>query len=110
MTSQVAVFPFLDVTVMTVSPSAMAVTLPLTSTVAIFSSSEVQETLLSVAFSGRTVAVRVSLSPISRVSLLELSLISVTSTSVTVESEVVVVSVVEVVVESVVVEVVVEFS
>ena len=63
-TAQVAVkLPSVVVTVMVAVPTATAVTLPSASTVATVSSSEVQVTLLSVASSGRTVAVRVAVPP-----------------------------------------------
>ena len=70
-TLQVAVLPpSLVVTVMVASPSAFALTLPLSSTVATASLSDAQLTLLSVASSGFTVAVRVASSPTIRVSSL----------------------------------------
>ena len=63
-TTQVAVLPpSFVLTVIVAVPSATAVIFPLLSTVATFSSLEVQVTDLSVASAGNTVAVKVSVSP-----------------------------------------------
>ena len=62
--SQVAVFsPSTDLTVMVAVPASTAVTLPLLLTVATEASLEDQVIDLSVAFSGRTVAIRLAVSP-----------------------------------------------
>ena len=63
-TSHFVVFaPSSVVTVIAALPGATAVTSPVAETVATFSSLDDQLTFLFVAFSGRTVAVRVALSP-----------------------------------------------
>ena len=63
-TSHLAVLaPSSVVTVIAALPGATAVTSPVAETVATFSSLDVQLTFLLEAFSGRTVAVRVALSP-----------------------------------------------
>ncbi len=66
-TWQAAVLPPSSVVaVMVAVPGAMAVTFPVASTVAIFSSLVLHFTVLLVAFSGATVAVSVSLAPAAR--------------------------------------------
>ena len=63
-TSHFVVFaPSSVVTVIAALPGATAVTSPVAETVATFSSLDDQLAFLFVAFSGRTVAVRVALSP-----------------------------------------------
>ena len=80
-TTQVAVKPpSTVVTVISASPTVTAVTLP-SATVATPSSLEVQVTLLSVAFSGSTVAVRLALSPSVRASSAASRLTPVTATT-----------------------------
>ncbi len=78
-TSHLAVLaPSSAVTVMVALPGATAVTSPVLETVATFSLLEVQLTFLFVALSGRTVAVRVALSPSVMVSWYLSSLIPAT--------------------------------
>ena len=67
-TSHVAVYPpSCVVTVIAALPNPTAVIVPLLSTVATFVSLEVQATDLSVAYSGNTVGIRVSVSSINKV-------------------------------------------
>ena len=77
---QEAVFPFTVVAVISAVPLATARTVPL-STVAIFCAELVQTTVLSLASAGSTVAISVSLSPISIVNVVLLSDTEVTSTT-----------------------------
>ena len=67
-TSHVAVLPFAVVTVMVAVPAPTAVILPF-SAVATFASEVLQVRVLSVVSSGATVAIKVSLSPLRRVSV-----------------------------------------
>ena len=85
-TEHVAVFePSTVVTVMVEDPSFTAVTLPFTSTVATVVLLEDQVTVLSVAFEGDTVAVKVSVPPMTSVIdvLFKLTLVTVTGFTVT---------------------------
>ena len=67
-TSHVAVYPpSCVVTVIAALPNPTAVIVPLLSTVATFVSLEVQATDLSVAYSGNTVGIRVSVSSINKI-------------------------------------------
>ena len=74
--------------VITVLPPALAVTLPFESTVAIDVAALVQVTVLFVAFSGRTVAVSVSLVFLTSESSVLFSVTEVTSTGLTVTVQV----------------------
>ena len=69
-------------------PTAMAVTLPLASTVATLSSDEVHVTVLSVVVAGITVAVKVSLSVALRLSVVVLSVIEDAAVAFTVTAQV----------------------
>ena len=86
-TVQVADFPP-AVAVMVAEPMATAVTFPLESTVALDVLLLVQVTVLSSALSGLTVAVSVSLAPISRVSSVLLRVTEATGTGLTVTLQV----------------------
>ena len=78
-TSHVAVYPpSCVVTVIDASPNPTAVIVPLLSTVATFVSLEAQTTDLSVAYSGNTVGIRVTVSSINKVVECLFSLTSVT--------------------------------
>ena len=70
-----------DVALIVATPSATAVTMPSALTVATPSSEELHVTPFSVAFSGKTVATRESISPFSIVAFVSLSEIPVTLTN-----------------------------
>ena len=83
MTAQVAVkAPSSVFTVIVAVPSATAVTTPL-STVAILSSELVHETVVTVAFSGATVAVNVPVVPVFKANVVGETVTAVTGTSFT---------------------------
>ena len=83
-----AVLPFTDVTVIMAVPSATAVTFPCASTVATLPLEVVHVTSFSVALAGITVAVRFSVSPSTKFSVVLFSDTDVTSMGCTSNSRV----------------------